>query len=329
MVVRLVRRPRGLLRPGQRLGAGRGRRRATRPPTSARRWRRPASWPAPRRSPTPPRQTRARDHPARPLRDARADVRARRRLDLLVERRGRHRRRRHGARGLHGAGDARPAGRRGRPQPPTSWPTRPRAPAQLGLPAWAGGDVEGFLFPSTYRSIPASSATDVLGADGRRVLAQASDELSLATGRAAAGHLPARGRDRRQPGAGRGQPAAGLRQGGAGHLQPARRRHEAAAGLHREVRRRAPATRLYTTPEERRQPVPLQHLPARGAAAGGDQLARASGRCGPRSTRRRATGCYFVTVDLETGRTLFAETYREHQRNVAKLDAYCADSDLC
>jgi UPF0755 protein len=38
---------------------------------------------------------------------------------------------------------------------------------------------------------------------------------------------------------------------------------------------------------------------------------------------------YFVTVDLESGRTLFAETFGQHQRNADKLKAFCADSDLC
>jgi hypothetical protein len=36
-----------------------------------------------------------------------------------------------------------------------------------------------------------------------------------------------------------------------------------------------------------------------------------------------------VTVDLETGRTLFADGFAEHRRNVAKLRAFCDDSDLC
>jgi UPF0755 protein len=38
---------------------------------------------------------------------------------------------------------------------------------------------------------------------------------------------------------------------------------------------------------------------------------------------------YFVTVNLETGRTLFTDSFAEHKRNVTKLNAFCADSDLC
>ena len=38
---------------------------------------------------------------------------------------------------------------------------------------------------------------------------------------------------------------------------------------------------------------------------------------------------YFVTVNLQTGRTLFADDFAGHQANVAKLWAYCAKSDAC
>lgn len=39
---------------------------------------------------------------------------------------------------------------------------------------------------------------------------------------------------------------------------------------------------------------------------------------------------YWVTVDLETGETLFAETYSEHQENVERLNEYCAEnSEIC
>lgn len=39
---------------------------------------------------------------------------------------------------------------------------------------------------------------------------------------------------------------------------------------------------------------------------------------------------YWVTVDLETGETRFAETYSEHQENVDRLDEYCAEnSEIC
>jgi peptidoglycan lytic transglycosylase G len=39
--------------------------------------------------------------------------------------------------------------------------------------------------------------------------------------------------------------------------------------------------------------------------------------------------CFFVTVDLDTGETLFADTAAEHKENVARLREFCEDSELC
>jgi UPF0755 protein len=38
---------------------------------------------------------------------------------------------------------------------------------------------------------------------------------------------------------------------------------------------------------------------------------------------------YFVTVNLKTGETKFAETLAEHEQNVAEYQAYCETSDAC
>jgi UPF0755 protein len=38
---------------------------------------------------------------------------------------------------------------------------------------------------------------------------------------------------------------------------------------------------------------------------------------------------FFVTVDLATGKTLFAETLRQHNRNVEVYREYCKTSDEC
>nr|MBA2558384.1 endolytic transglycosylase MltG [Propionibacteriales bacterium] len=41
------------------------------------------------------------------------------------------------------------------------------------------------------------------------------------------------------------------------------------------------------------------------------------------------TYLYFVTVNLRTGETRFATSFAEHERNVARYDAYCETSDAC
>lgn len=50
--------------------------------------------------------------------------------------------------------------------------------AAIGLPTWANGQAEGFLFPASYDLIPGSSATDVLAAMVHR-FSIAADEVSL------------------------------------------------------------------------------------------------------------------------------------------------------
>lgn len=53
-------------------------------------------------------------------------------------------------------------------------------PASLGLPSWANGHVEGFLFPATYQVEPGETATEVLSAMVTR-FDQAATQVNLAT----------------------------------------------------------------------------------------------------------------------------------------------------
>jgi UPF0755 protein len=43
----------------------------------------------------------------------------------------------------------------------------------------------------------------------------------------------------------------------------------------------------------------------------------------------QGTWLYFVAVNLDTGETIFSNTFAEHEKAVAKLDAYCRTSDAC
>lgn len=59
-------------------------------------------------------------------------------------------------------------------------------PASLGLPSWANGHVEGFLFPATYQVQPGETATQVLSAMVTR-FDQAASQVNLASGAARLG----------------------------------------------------------------------------------------------------------------------------------------------
>ncbi|HVY09359.1 MAG TPA: endolytic transglycosylase MltG [Mycobacteriales bacterium] len=54
-------------------------------------------------------------------------------------------------------------------------------PTALGLPSWANGHVEGFLFPATYQVTPGETATEVLRAMVTR-FGQAATEVHLGSG---------------------------------------------------------------------------------------------------------------------------------------------------
>lgn len=60
-------------------------------------------------------------------------------------------------------------------------------PAALGLPAWAGGRLEGFLFPATYAVGPGTTATQALAAMVTR-FNQAAQDLDLQAGAQALGY---------------------------------------------------------------------------------------------------------------------------------------------
>ncbi|HWC35996.1 MAG TPA: endolytic transglycosylase MltG [Mycobacteriales bacterium] len=59
-------------------------------------------------------------------------------------------------------------------------------PASLGLPSWAQGHVEGFLFPATYQVTPGETATQLLSAMVTR-FDQAANDVKLSTGAAKVG----------------------------------------------------------------------------------------------------------------------------------------------
>jgi UPF0755 protein len=201
------------------------------------------------------------------------------------------------------------------------------APQRLGLPAWAGGDLEGYLFPSTYRIQPRADEADALAQMVTEFSRQAS-ALSLVD---RAGDVQMSPREivivasLVQAEASRPQDFgkvartiynrldAGMR------LQLDSTVHFAAGDEGGDV---------FTTDEQRDNPSLYNTYRHKGLPPGaidspGQRALEAALDAPP------GDWLYFVTVDLETGRTLFADTFAEHQRNADKLKAFCTDSDLC
>lgn len=204
-----------------------------------------------------------------------------------------------------------------------------------GLPEYAQGEAEGFLFPATYDIKPETTAGSLVQAMLTR-FGQAAETVDLEAGAAQHGLTPreivtiasiverevAREEDmpmvaevvyNRLAGAcsGNGIPA--------GRLQLDSTVHYALGDN---------ADSVFTTDRQRAVDSPYntyRHngLPPGPIASPGEAALRAA--LGPSDEGY----CYFTTVDLETGETRFAVTSDDHDANVAELQAYCRASDLC
>lgn len=196
---------------------------------------------------------------------------------------------------------------------------------RLGLPAYAGGDPEGYLFPATYPLPPKVGAVEVLALMVDR-FEQAAAKLGLVRGAARIGYTPAEV-----------VTVASLVQAEGRRLPDFpkiaavvynRLRKDMALRLDSTVKYATGTVgdgEVFTTDKDRRNPSrynTYRHpgLPPGPIASPGEKaLAAALDPAAGKWT-------YFVTVDLESGRTLFADSYRAHQRNVARLRAYCAEN---
>ena len=172
----------------------------------------------------------------------------------------------------------------------------------IGLPKEADGDVEGWLFPSTYEFADKATAEQQLkamvGADGQGARGGRRPREGLA---AHADHRL----DRR----GRGQRRRRPRQGRAGHPQPPRRRSARTTGCSRWTPRCTSSPRSAARPARPTRSAP-RTAPTTPTASRDCRPARSATRAPPRSRRRptRPTGDwhFFVTVDPSTGETKFA-----------------------
>lgn len=200
-----------------------------------------------------------------------------------------------------------------------------RRPARLGLPDYAGGNLEGYLFPATYALPPQVGASDVLSLLVDR-FAEAADELELEAGAEELGYSPAEVvtvASLVQAEAKRDQDFAKVAAVIYNRLdsgQPLQ--------LDSTVQFASGGTDVFTSARERENPSDYNTYQAPGLPPGPID---APGEVALQAALNPvdANYTYFVTVDLRTGRTEFTDSYDVHLQNVEKLRVYCQTSDAC
>lgn len=206
-----------------------------------------------------------------------------------------------------------------------SYTAAAREPARLGLPGYARGDLEGYLFPATYPLPPRVSAIQVLSLMVDR-FRQAAAAVDLGAGAARLDVAP-----------GDVVTVASLVQAEARRPQDFakvaavvynRLDKNIALRLDSTVQYATGGTGVFTSDAERNDPSPYNTYRHPGLPPG---PIGAPGQRALRAALAPAAGDwkYFVTVDLRTGRTLFATRYDQHLRNVRELRGYCATSEAC
>ncbi|AKU18921.1 hypothetical protein VV02_13925 [Luteipulveratus mongoliensis] len=191
-------------------------------------------------------------------------------------------------------------------------------PKQLGLPAAAGGQVEGYLFPSTYEFPDKATATDQL----RTMVTEFKR-------RTASLNIPAGQEQRVMTIASVVQAESKLGEDGpkvARVIENRLRPNPATNGrlqmdstVHYMLRKRGTVT---TTDKQRQSTSPYNTyvhpgLPPAPVDSPGLEAIQAALQPTP------GNWLYFVTVNLSTGETRFAATLPEHNKNVAVFQAWC------
>lgn len=204
-------------------------------------------------------------------------------------------------------------------------------PDRLGLPDYAGENAEGYLFPSTYGFGPDANPATILRAMVDR-WRQAADDADLEGAAARLGYTPhelmtvaslveAEGRGETMPKIARviynrlENPGTN---GTIGRLQL-----DATVNF---AHGRGIGAR--TTAEDRLIDSPWNTylyagLPPGPIEAPGDAAIQAA------ANPVEGPWYYYVTVNLKTGETKFAETPQEHDQNVQELNQYCETSEAC
>jgi UPF0755 protein len=206
-------------------------------------------------------------------------------------------------------------------------------PEQIGLPDYATGNPEGYLFPATYRISPSDTPETILQAMVKR-WEQAARESGLEQSAADLGYTPhelmtiaamiqAEGRGDDMPKVARvlynRLEGPGNRQGTNGLLQI-----DATINYALDRRGTITVTRAETQTESPYNTYKYPGLPPGPIMSPGDDAIDAA------ANPADGDWYFYVTVNLATGETKFAETYAEHLRYVEEYREYCrTQSERC
>jgi UPF0755 protein len=199
-------------------------------------------------------------------------------------------------------------------------------PGTLGLPPYAGGELEGYLFPATYVLPPGADATELLTMMVDR-FKQAASDVGLEQAAAERDVTPhelvtvaslVQAEAQRSADFGKVARVVDNRIEKGMPLQFDSTVHYATDTV----------GQVYTTDQQRAVDSPYNTYLVTGLPPGpiespGDEALAAA------ADPTKGDWLYFVTVNLATGKTEFAETLAEHDRNVVKLERYCRTSDAC
>jgi UPF0755 protein len=201
-----------------------------------------------------------------------------------------------------------------------------KQPARLGLPASARGNLEGYLFPSTYEFPAKSTAAEQL----KVMVAKTVQELQKAGVREAAfartlvvasiveGEVSGR--------ADRGKVARVIENRLRTTGPPTYGLLQMDSTVHFAVHKRG---RAGTSDADRNSASPYNTYKKQGLPPG---PINSPGAASIEAAAKPTPGgwLYFVTVDPGTGATKFATTQAEHDRNVQEFQAWCREhSDRC
>lgn len=203
------------------------------------------------------------------------------------------------------------------------------------LPGYAEGDAEGFLFPATYDIKPDTTADSLVTMMFER-FGRAASEVDLEAA-AQARELTSRQvvtlasivqREVR-----RDEDMARVAQVVYNRLSGACGQYGIPAGLLQmdstvHYANNDDTDTVFTTADQRQVDSPYNTYRYTGLPPG---PIASPGETALVAALHPADGadCYFSAVDLETGETKFAVTKEDHAANVAELQAYCRQSDLC